>query len=90
MSADISGRIAQTETMALTWTCMMNWASMIHRPFLPLHSLGDFPIKAASRENISLLALASAVSDLAGTHSEWVSTKDIAELGKCVRDSIDR
>ena len=36
------------------------------------------------------LALAAAVSDLAGTGSEWVSTEDIAELQKRARDSIGK
>ena len=36
------------------------------------------------------LALAAAVSDLAGTHSEWVSTEDTAELQKRARDSIGK
>ena len=36
------------------------------------------------------LALAAAVSDLAGTHSEWVSTEDMAELQKRARDSIGK
>jgi hypothetical protein len=36
------------------------------------------------------LALAAAVSDLAETHSEWVSTEDMAELQKRARDSIDK
>ena len=34
------------------------------------------------------LALAAAVSDLAGTRSDWVSTDDMAELQKRARDSI--
>jgi hypothetical protein len=36
------------------------------------------------------LALAAAVSDLAGTRSEWVSTEEIAELQKRARDSIGK
>jgi len=36
------------------------------------------------------LALAAAVSDLAGTHSEWVSTEDLTELQKRARDSIGK
>ena len=36
------------------------------------------------------LALAAAVSDLAGTRSEWVSTDDMAEMQKRARDSIDK
>lgn len=36
------------------------------------------------------LALAAAVSDLAGTHSEWISTEDLTELHKRARDSIDK
>lgn len=36
------------------------------------------------------LALAAAVSDLAGTHSEWVSTEDLTELRKRARDSIGK
>jgi hypothetical protein len=36
------------------------------------------------------LALAAAVSDLAGTRSEWVSTEEIAELQKRTRDSIGK
>ena len=35
-------------------------------------------------------ALAVAVSDLAGTRSEWVSTEDMAELQKRARDSIGK
>ena len=34
------------------------------------------------------LALAAAVSDLAGTRSDWVSTDDMTELQKRARDSI--
>jgi len=34
------------------------------------------------------LALAAAVSDLAGTHSQWVTTEDISKLQKQARDSI--
>ena len=34
------------------------------------------------------LALAAAVSDLAGTRSDWVSTDDMAELQKRAGDSI--
>ncbi|MDH3934660.1 MAG: hypothetical protein OEU62_05795 [Gammaproteobacteria bacterium] len=34
------------------------------------------------------LALAAAVSDLAGTHSEWASTDALVELQKRARDSI--
>ena len=34
------------------------------------------------------LALAAAVSDLAGTHSQWVTTKDIPQLQNRARDSI--
>ena len=36
------------------------------------------------------LALAAAVSDLAGTRSEWASAKDMAELQKRARDSIGK
>jgi hypothetical protein len=36
------------------------------------------------------LALAAAVSDLAETRSEWVSTENMAELQKRARDSIDK
>ena len=36
------------------------------------------------------LALAAAVSDLAGTRSEWISTDDMAELQKRARDSIGK
>ena len=36
------------------------------------------------------LALAAAVSDLAGTRSEWISTEDMAELQKRARDSIGK
>ena len=36
------------------------------------------------------LVLAAAVSDLAGTRSEWVSTEEIAELQKRARDSIGK
>ena len=36
------------------------------------------------------LALAAAVSDLAGTRSEWFSTEDMAELQKRARDSISK
>jgi hypothetical protein len=36
------------------------------------------------------LALAAAVSDLAGTRSDWVATKDIVELQKRARDSIGK
>jgi len=35
-------------------------------------------------------ALAVAVSDLAGTHSEWVSNKDMSELRQRARDSINK
>jgi cell division protein FtsB len=35
-------------------------------------------------------ALAVAVSDLAGTHSEWVSNEDMSELRQRARDSIDK
>ena len=34
------------------------------------------------------LALAVAVSDLSGTHSEWVLTEDMEELQMLARDSI--
>jgi len=36
------------------------------------------------------LALAAAVSDLAETRSEWVSTEDLAELQQRARDSVDK
>lgn len=36
------------------------------------------------------LALASAVSDLARTHTEWASKEDAAELKKRVQESIDK
>ena len=36
------------------------------------------------------LALAAAVSDLAGTRSEWILTDDMAELQKRARDSIGK
>jgi hypothetical protein len=42
------------------------------------------------RSSTCSLALAAAVSDLAGTRSEWVATKDIAELQKRARDSIGK
>jgi hypothetical protein len=36
------------------------------------------------------LALAAAVSDLAGTHSEWFTTEDMVELQKRARESIGK
>jgi hypothetical protein len=36
------------------------------------------------------LALALAVSDLSGTHSEWVLTEDMVELQKTARDTIGK
>jgi hypothetical protein len=36
------------------------------------------------------LALAETVSDLAGTHSEWVLTEDMIELQKLARDTIEK
>jgi hypothetical protein len=42
------------------------------------------------RSSTCSLALAAAVSDLAGTRSDWVSTEEVAELQKRARDSIGK